>query len=164
LKRYKYVGKERDEESGLYYYGARYYAAWLARFVSVDPLQFKYPELTPFQYANNRPVSMVDLNGKESVEPQTKDKQKEKKEPPRIDIKEIQKAKLMEEKVGDIYSEISNTIGSNSEIVQYKPEERPLREKNIIKDTIRQFLFLLMEILESLHIHLTQINHLCYLI
>ncbi|OFX59375.1 MAG: hypothetical protein A2W84_12505 [Bacteroidetes bacterium GWC2_40_13] len=29
LKRYKYVGKERDEETGLYYYGARYYAAWL---------------------------------------------------------------------------------------------------------------------------------------
>ena len=29
LKRYKYVGKERDEETGLYYYGARYYAAWI---------------------------------------------------------------------------------------------------------------------------------------
>ncbi|HAZ02537.1 MAG TPA: hypothetical protein DCY97_10255, partial [Marinilabiliales bacterium] len=42
-KCYKYVGKERDEETGLYYYGARYYAAWLCRFVSVDPLQHKYP-------------------------------------------------------------------------------------------------------------------------
>ncbi|MCT4686339.1 hypothetical protein [Vallitalea sp.] len=29
LKRYKYVGKERDEETGLYYYGARYYAAMI---------------------------------------------------------------------------------------------------------------------------------------
>jgi hypothetical protein len=28
-KRYRYCGKERDEESGLYYYGARCYAAWL---------------------------------------------------------------------------------------------------------------------------------------
>lgn len=36
-KQYQYVGKERDEESGLYYYGARYYAPWLARFISVDP-------------------------------------------------------------------------------------------------------------------------------
>jgi len=38
-KRYKYCGKERDDESGLYYYGDRYYAAWLGRFVSVDPLK-----------------------------------------------------------------------------------------------------------------------------
>ena len=48
-KRYKYVGKERDEETGLYYYGARYYAAWLCRFVSVDPLQFEYPYYTPYK-------------------------------------------------------------------------------------------------------------------
>ena len=68
-KRYKYVGKERDEETGLYYYGARYYAAWLCRFVSVDPLQFKYPELTPFQYASNRPISRIDLDGLEAAEP-----------------------------------------------------------------------------------------------
>jgi len=36
-KRYRYTGKERDEESGLYYHGARYYAAWLGRWVSCDP-------------------------------------------------------------------------------------------------------------------------------
>ena len=65
LKRYKYVGKERDEETGLYYYGARYYAAWLCRFVSVDPLQFKYPYYTPFQYAGNKPISYIDLDGLE---------------------------------------------------------------------------------------------------
>ena len=66
-KRYKYNGKERDEETGLYAYGMRYYAAWICRFVSVDPLQFDYPELTPFQYASNRPVSGVDLDGLEYV-------------------------------------------------------------------------------------------------
>jgi len=69
LKRYKYVGKERDEETGLYYYGARYYAGWIARFVSVDPLQEKYPELTPFQYASNRPITMIDVDGKEGTLP-----------------------------------------------------------------------------------------------
>jgi RHS repeat-associated protein len=37
-KQYRFCGKERDEESGLYYYGARYYAPWCCRFVSVDPL------------------------------------------------------------------------------------------------------------------------------
>jgi len=67
LKRYKYVGKERDEETGLYYYGARYYAAWIARFVSVDPLQLKYPHYTPYQYAGNKPVSYIDLDGLEEA-------------------------------------------------------------------------------------------------
>lgn len=36
-KRYRYTGKERDEESGFYYHGARYYAAWLGRWTSCDP-------------------------------------------------------------------------------------------------------------------------------
>jgi RHS repeat-associated protein len=69
LKRYKYVGKERDNETGLYYYGARYYADWIARFVSVDPLQHKYPHYTPYQYAGNKPVTFIDLDGMEEAKP-----------------------------------------------------------------------------------------------
>jgi RHS repeat-associated protein len=37
-KRYRFNGKERDEESGFYCYGLRYYAPWLARWTSCDPL------------------------------------------------------------------------------------------------------------------------------
>ena len=37
LKRYRYTGKERDEETGLYYHGARYYAPWLGRWTAADP-------------------------------------------------------------------------------------------------------------------------------
>ena len=70
LKRYKYVGKERDEESGLYYYGARYYAAWICRFVSVDPLQFEYPYYAPYQYAGNKPITYIDLDGLEEAKPE----------------------------------------------------------------------------------------------
>jgi RHS repeat-associated protein len=33
-KRYRYTGKERDDSSGLCYYGARYLAPWLARWIS----------------------------------------------------------------------------------------------------------------------------------
>ena len=36
-KRYRYGGKERDEESGLYFHGARYYAPWIARWTNPDP-------------------------------------------------------------------------------------------------------------------------------
>ena len=32
-------------------------------FCDVDPLQFKYPELTPFQYASNRPITFTDVDG-----------------------------------------------------------------------------------------------------
>lgn len=42
-KRYRYSNKERDDETGLYYYGARYYAAWLGRWTAVDPLAEEVP-------------------------------------------------------------------------------------------------------------------------
>lgn len=62
-KRYRYVGKERDRESGLYYYGARYYAAWTCRFISVDPLADKYVHITPYNYADNNPINDFDIDG-----------------------------------------------------------------------------------------------------
>jgi RHS repeat-associated protein len=37
LKRYRYTGKERDEETGFTYHGARYYAPWLGRWTNCDP-------------------------------------------------------------------------------------------------------------------------------
>lgn len=65
MKRYRYVGKEKDAESGLYYYGARYYAAWTCRFISVDPLAPEYPQLTPFNNANNNSINDFDIDGQQ---------------------------------------------------------------------------------------------------
>ncbi|MEO6302268.1 MAG: RHS repeat-associated core domain-containing protein [Bacteroidia bacterium] len=62
-KRYRYVGKERDAESGLYYYGARYYAAWTCRFISVDPLAGKYVRQSSYVHADNNPINKIDHNG-----------------------------------------------------------------------------------------------------
>ena len=62
-KRYRYVGKERDEETGLYYYGARYYAAWIGRFVSVDPMKEERQWVTPYNYCQNNPVNKIDSTG-----------------------------------------------------------------------------------------------------
>jgi RHS repeat-associated protein len=65
-KRYRFTGKERDEESGLYYHGARYYAPWLARWVSCDPAGTKDgPNL--YRYAKNSPVIFFDPNGKSAA-------------------------------------------------------------------------------------------------
>jgi len=65
LKRYKYNGKERDEETGLYYYGARYYATWLCRFISTDPLKEKYPNWSPYAYCLSNPLIYIDPDGKQ---------------------------------------------------------------------------------------------------
>ena len=65
-KRYRFSGKEKDEESGLYYYGARYYLSWTCRFVSSDPMSEKYPVFCGYQYANNRPINLIDINGEEA--------------------------------------------------------------------------------------------------
>ncbi len=47
----------------MYYYGARYYAAWIGRFISIDPLAEKFPQLTPYNYAGNKPITHKDLEG-----------------------------------------------------------------------------------------------------
>ena len=63
-KRYRYTGKERDEESGLYYHGARYYVPWLGRWTSVDPLEAKFAGRTPYCYSVNNPISYNDPDGR----------------------------------------------------------------------------------------------------
>lgn len=64
-KRYRFSGKEKDAESGLYYYGARYYAAWTCRFISLDPLMAKYPGMSPYVGFNNNPIRIIDPSGLE---------------------------------------------------------------------------------------------------
>ena len=62
-KRYQYTGKERDEESGLYYYGARYYSAWTCRFIGVDPMVGQTFYQGSYVYADNNPIMMNDPTG-----------------------------------------------------------------------------------------------------
>ena len=66
-KRYRFTGKERDDGSGLYYFGARYYAPWLCRFTSVDPLAAKHPNKTPYHYTSNNPINRTDPTGMEDT-------------------------------------------------------------------------------------------------
>ncbi|XZF16353.1 RHS repeat-associated core domain-containing protein [Chitinophagaceae bacterium MMS25-I14] len=67
-KRYRYTGKERDEESGLYYHGARYYIPWLARWSAVDPKESQRPGLSPYDYCSNNPINRTDPDGKQEKE------------------------------------------------------------------------------------------------
>lgn len=61
-KRYRYTRKERDEESSLYYYDARYYAAWLGRWLICDPIGVR-DGLNLYAYVENNPISFSDPSG-----------------------------------------------------------------------------------------------------
>jgi RHS repeat-associated protein len=62
-KRYRYTGKERDEETGLYYHGARYYAPWLARWTSSDPSGLADGANT-YAYVKGNPINLHDPTGR----------------------------------------------------------------------------------------------------
>ena len=65
--RYGFNGKENDKDAGegIQDYGMRIYDSRLGRFLSVDPLSQSYPWYTPYQFAGNKPIWAVDLDGKE---------------------------------------------------------------------------------------------------
>ncbi len=65
---YRFNAKELDQETGLYYYGARYYAPKGPGWLSVDPLAHKFPWQTPYAFTDNNPVNLVDPTGM-SAEP-----------------------------------------------------------------------------------------------
>jgi RHS repeat-associated protein len=65
-KRYRFTGKERDEESGLYFHGARYYAPWLMRWTKPDSLEDS-DEFNLYAYVRNNPINRIDPKGKESL-------------------------------------------------------------------------------------------------
>ena len=60
---YKFNGKELDEETGFYYYGARYYDPKISIWMSVDPLAESFPSASPYNYCLNNPVNLVDPDG-----------------------------------------------------------------------------------------------------
>ena len=62
-KRYRYTGKERDEESGLYYHGARYYAARLGRWANCDPAGIDAGS-NLYVYVRSSPIVRHDPTGK----------------------------------------------------------------------------------------------------
>ena len=59
--KYTFNAKELDEETGFYYYEARYYNP--PTFISRDPLMSEKPWLTPYHYCSNNPIGRVDPSG-----------------------------------------------------------------------------------------------------
>jgi RHS repeat-associated protein len=69
--RYGFGNQEMDNEvsgtGNTLDFGERIYSSRLGKFLSVDPLTAKFPMLTPYQYASNRPINGIDLDGLEYI-------------------------------------------------------------------------------------------------
>jgi RHS repeat-associated protein len=66
LKRWRYTGKERDEENGFTYHGARYYAPWLGRWTKADPIGIA-GGTNLYGYGRDNPILLVDPNGMQPI-------------------------------------------------------------------------------------------------
>ena len=65
---HKFNGKELDEETGLYYYGARYYDPRQSMWLGTDPMQGKYPGISTYCYTVGNPVKFIDPDGREKLQ------------------------------------------------------------------------------------------------
>ena len=61
---YLFNAKELDEETGMYYYGARYYEPRLSLWMTVDPMEENLPSSSTYSYAANNPIRFIDMEGK----------------------------------------------------------------------------------------------------
>lgn len=94
LKRYRYTRKERDEETGLAYHGARYYATWLGRFCSSDPLHHLSNEVSPYCYAADNPLKYIDPKGLQPIETKHYQEREKEKDKPKHKHRSLVRLKL----------------------------------------------------------------------
>lgn len=65
---FKFNAKELDDDTGLYYYGARYYNPRLSVWYGVDPLAEKMPSWSPYNYTFDNPVRYTDPDGRSPLD------------------------------------------------------------------------------------------------
>ncbi len=66
VKRYRYTGKERDEETGLYYHGVRYYVPWLGRWTATDPIGL-IDGINLYFFVRGNPINIHDPTGEQGL-------------------------------------------------------------------------------------------------
>jgi RHS repeat-associated protein len=96
LKRYRYTGKERDEETGLYYYGARYYAPWLGRWTSCDPARLA-DGVNTYAYVRNNPIGLLDPTGHQGIKFKSQEEERKWREGQRLP------GSMNPDEIGDVY-------------------------------------------------------------
>jgi RHS repeat-associated protein len=134
--RYGFNGKENDNEvkgvGNEIDYGMRVYDSRAGRIMSVDPLTEKYPWLSPFQYAGNKPVWQVDVDGMEATEEAPPE------EPPR---EEVEKDDLLTRLARALHEESptekEDRIKKFEKLSKKTPQERAKAALDALKNSYR---------------------------
>ncbi|EFA44414.1 RHS repeat-associated core domain protein [Hallella bergensis DSM 17361] len=116
-RRVELNAKELDEETGMYYYGARYYEPRLSLWISTDPMEEKYSNISSYCFVNNNPVIFIDPDGKDWYE----DVDKTYQYSPKVhSTKDLQKGQKY---IGKSFTNKNNTISyRNDGSILYKNE------------------------------------------
>jgi RHS repeat-associated protein len=113
-KRYRYTGMERDEESGLNYHGARYYAPWLGRWASTDPIGIG-DGISLFLYTRSNPINGIDVNGKDT-DKWAVERTDNFFELFRESFEEVMGKSITEERLKELFPEYKSRLGSNPKL------------------------------------------------
>jgi RHS repeat-associated protein len=113
-KRYRYNRKEKDEESGLYYYGLRYYAPSIGRWTSCDPL----PYLNLYVYVSCDPINLTDSIGACGTEENKgKEEKDNKRKAPSSSSSESQPPKSQRAETNETASSSATSTSNSSPIL-----------------------------------------------
>jgi len=129
--RYGFNGKENDNDvkgdGNQQDYGFRIYDPRIGKFLSIDPLTKKYPELTPYQFASNTPLQAIDIDGAE------KGKTDDKKisEDDQISLDDVQNSKNKGPSIEDMEKSLKQLKAENAATDAKNDKER-IRLKNSI--------------------------------
>ncbi len=138
LKHYRYSGKERDSATGLYYYGMRYYAPWLNRWLNPDPAGL-VDGLNVYAFVQNNPATYKDPNGLDSESDSTSDD----RETQEVTISFEDDGDSDDESLESIAEQADESDDESSEDEQEvaEEEESPIEQaKNAIRDIVSLYL------------------------
>ena len=93
------MGGRLDSETGLYNYGARYYDPSLSIWMGVDPLADKFYSWSPYHYATNNPINIIDYDGRDTLPTSFSD------------IKTI--GGMIADDTGEAFSELGSYVGES---------------------------------------------------
>ena len=117
-----FTGKERDEETGYGYFGARYMDHELTTmWLSVDPMADKYPSISPYAYCAWNPVKLVDPDGRDIVLSESAQK-----------IHDKYYGKKGYEKYTELYDQLNNDHSVLVTVKGCNDNERSKRERGAI--------------------------------
>jgi RHS repeat-associated protein len=128
-KRYRYTGKERDEESGLSYHSARYYAVWLGKWINPDPAGL-VDGVGLYNYGRDNPIRLSDLTGTKADESQDEKRSGHKNAKPPKDINDTKKPQWAGENIilpRQAFKAIEKVMKHEGQPVRFVPLKGPIK-------------------------------------